>query len=75
MDTLTQYIWLRVAVKQLGGEGRLARRLGISRQAVHQWKRCPKRKVLEVEGLSGVSRHKLRPDIHPPQTERVWKSQ
>ena len=63
MFTDKQFIWLRVAVTRMGGEGGLSRSLGISRQAVHQWTVCPKRKVLEVERITGVSRHNLRPDI------------
>lgn len=48
----------------------LARQLGISRAAIAQWKRVPARRVIEVERISGVSRHRLRPDLYPsPQVE------
>lgn len=43
----------------------LAKRLGISAQAISQWRRVPVERVLEVERLTGVSRHELRPDIYP----------
>lgn len=51
------------AVRAAGGAGRLASALGISRQAVLAWKRIPANRVLAVEALTGISRHKLRPDI------------
>lgn len=43
----------------------LARKLGISRQAVHQWTQCPPKHVLTLEAMSGVPRHHIRPDIYP----------
>lgn len=53
------------AVKAAGGYAALARGLGIKQPAVYQWKRVPAVRVLEVERLTGVSRHDLRPDIYP----------
>lgn len=50
------------AARTMGGYSSLARRLGISRQAVWQWQRCPESRVLEIEALTGVSRFDLRPD-------------
>jgi len=56
---------LRQAVAAAGGPSALARRLGVSPQAVVQWRECPVRRVLDVERLSGVSRSELRPDVYP----------
>lgn len=53
------------AKAKLGGSAELARRLGITTQAVSQWHRCPAERVLEVERLTGVPRHQLRPTLYP----------
>jgi DNA-binding transcriptional regulator YdaS (Cro superfamily) len=48
----------------VGGPSALARLLGnISPQAVSQWRRVPIERVFEVERVTGISRHLLRPDI------------
>jgi len=54
------------AVRRVGSKGRLAKRLGISRQAVDQWEKVPAERVLALESISGVSRYQLRPDIYGP---------
>lgn len=41
----------------------IARDLKVTRHAVWAWKRVTASKVLFVEGLSGISRYRLRPDI------------
>lgn len=44
----------------------MAAHLGVSRQAVNVWflrHRVPAERVLEIERLSGISRHELRPDV------------
>ena len=48
-----------------GGPAALAGQLGITRQAIDQWERVPVNRVLDVERITGVSRHELRPDIYP----------
>ena len=35
----------------------------ISPQAISQWDKVPAKRVLEVEKITGISRHVLRPDI------------
>lgn len=55
------------AVEKAGGASALARALKVTRSAISQWKRVPAERVLEVEKASGVSRHKLRPDIYPAE--------
>jgi len=59
---------LTKAKKAAGGAGSLADALGnISPQAVSQWTKVPANRVLDVERISGVSRHDLRPDIYGPK--------
>lgn len=54
-----------------GGFPALADRLGITRQALYQWQRIPAERVIDIERISGVPRHELRPDLYPavPQVE------
>lgn len=59
-----------------GGPSALARALSatgapISPQAISQWERVPPERVLEVERLTGVSRHELRPDVFGPAPKRA----
>ena len=56
-DALTE------AIERAGGLQALGRMLGISKQAIDQWRRVPAERVLEVERLTGVSRYLLRPDV------------
>lgn len=51
------------AISEAGGGAALAAQLKITRQAVYQWDRVPPQHVLEVERITGVSRHRLRPDL------------
>ncbi len=49
--------------------GRLAKLVGITRQAISQWDKVPADRVLAVERATGgqVTRSELRPDLYPPQ--------
>jgi len=60
---------VELAVKGAGGTAALARALKIRSQAVSQWTRIPAERVIQVEGVSGVSRHVLRPDLYPTPNE------
>jgi len=42
----------------------LAERLGLTPQAISDWKRVPVGRCLDVERVTGVSRERLRPDIY-----------
>ena len=57
------------AIEAAGGAYALAKRIGVSRQAVEQWamSRVPAERVLELERATQgqVTRHEIRPDIYP----------
>lgn len=55
------------AKKAVGGNTALSRALQdvVSPQAISQWKQVPAERAIEVERVTGVSRHRLRPDIYP----------
>ena len=55
------------AIRKAGGPAAVGRAFGITSQAVTQWRRVPPERVLEVERMSGVSRHLLRPDVFGPE--------
>ena len=59
---------LKQAIRQVGSRSALARAIGVTPQAVQQWRRVPAVRVLDVERASDgvVSRHQLRPDIYAP---------
>lgn len=56
---------LNRAVSSVGGQATFARLIGVTPQAVSQWKEVPPLRVLAVENVSGVPRHELRPDLYP----------
>ena len=58
------YQALQRAIDEAGGQRALARALGISRQAVHQWTDIPVRYVVRVEIATGIPRRELRPDFY-----------
>src|SRR6516225_4080971 len=55
---------LREAVRVAGGMRALARLIGTSHQAIAQWARVPAERVPDVERATGISRHRLRPDLY-----------
>lgn len=60
---------LEAAKERAEGASSLARALRITPQAVNQWFVVPPERVLEVERLTGISRHFLRPDVFGPPLE------
>lgn len=65
----------RAKTKTNGATG-LAQRLSeagspITSQAISQWKRVPAERAIEVEAITGVSRHELRPDVFGPAKSEV----
>lgn len=72
MDQIAAESPLDEAKRKAGGATGLARALGdLTPQAISQWKVVPPDRVLKVEEITGVSRHKLRPDIFGPSPEQA----
>jgi DNA-binding transcriptional regulator YdaS (Cro superfamily) len=67
MDDLKAAV--REAQRAAGNGSILADRLGLTRQAVYQWDKVPANHVLRVEEVTGIPRHKLRPDLYPEARE------
>lgn len=59
------------AAERAGGVVALARELGIKHTAMYSWTRVPAERVLDIERVTGISRHELRPDIFGPAPEKV----
>jgi TorA maturation chaperone TorD len=59
-------VGLEEAIRAAGSIGALARGLGITQPSVSSWRRIPGDRVLAVEGLTGIARSALRPDLYPP---------
>ncbi len=56
------------AIEAAGGRRVVAEAFGVRYQANEKWQRLgrlPAERVLLLEKLSGVPRHKLRPDLYP----------
>ena len=51
------------AIEKAGGVSALAKALKISAPSVSAWNVVPVNRVSEVEKITNISRHKLRPDI------------
>ncbi len=53
------------AIKSVGSQEIVAKRLGVSQTAVGKWlwRSCPAKRAVQLEELSGVSRSEIRPDI------------
>lgn len=58
------------AIELAGGPSALSRQIGVTPQAISQWRRVPPERVLDVERITGISRHELRPDIYGPAPEQ-----
>lgn len=47
----------------------LAASLGVSPSAISQWHRVPAERALDIERITGIPRHDLRPDLYPTEQE------
>jgi len=63
MEKKTAENALHEAVQIGGGPTKVANALGVSKQAVMQWRLVPATRVLDLEHLTGISRYDLRPDV------------
>ena len=55
---------LERALAAAGNRAELARRLGLSRQAIAKWRRIPADQIIAVEAATGIPRETLRPDLY-----------
>ncbi|MGJ7175289.1 YdaS family helix-turn-helix protein [Morganella morganii] len=67
---------LEKAIKIAGNTSNLARRIGVSHQAIHIWKvkynsRIPEEKVLKIYIATGVTPHEMRPDLYPNPNDGI----
>ncbi len=49
-----------------GLRAKIARELGVTRPAILKWRQVPAERLPDVERITGIPRHELRPDICPP---------
>lgn len=64
---------IKQAIAAIGTGKALAQRLGLSPMAVSGWvkrDKIPAERVLEIERITGVSRHELRPDLYPTEAPK-----
>jgi DNA-binding transcriptional regulator YdaS (Cro superfamily) len=54
---------IREAAGKVGGVPKLARRLGVSRQAIYQWTEVPVERAADLERVTGIPRSRFRPDV------------
>lgn len=56
---------VRRASEAAGGPTALAKKLGIKMPSLYSWRRIPPTRVLDIERVTGIPRHELRPDLYP----------
>lgn len=57
------------AAARVGSKSALARLLKVAVQSIQQWDRIPAERVHDVERVTGIPRHELRPDLYPKARE------
>ncbi len=55
---------VRMAAERVGGVPRLAKRIGVTRQAIYQWREVPVERVADIAAATGIARSELRPDLY-----------
>jgi DNA-binding transcriptional regulator YdaS (Cro superfamily) len=61
---------LRRAIAKIGSVNALAKALGMSTQALSDWRRVPSHRILQVEDVTGIRREELRPDLYRRRSEK-----
>ncbi|QHC37233.1 helix-turn-helix domain-containing protein [Komagataeibacter xylinus] len=61
-------------IKRAGGRRAIARALGMTEQAVGQWKQVPPRWVVDVAAMAGMSPTEIRPDVFRDPLPQVMQS-
>lgn len=56
---------LEKAAEKAGGLTKLAAHLKVRHQSLYSWTRVPAERALEIEKLTGIPRHEMRPDLWP----------
>ena len=62
---------LRLAIEAAGSMGKLGKTLGISAQAIQQWREVPAERIIAIEKVTGIPRERLRPDLFRREGEAV----
>lgn len=69
MDSTSPAEALQRAIQVVGTQQAFATALGVTQSAVGNWisrrRPAPAERVLDIERITGVSRHDLRPDLYP----------
>ncbi|WP_366142662.1 YdaS family helix-turn-helix protein [Acetobacter orientalis] len=61
---------LKRIIDLAGGRKAVADRLGVSVQAIGQWKSVPALRVCVVSEMAGLLPHQIRPDVFPAPTQQ-----
>ena len=64
LEALNKSHGLRRAARAFGSYAEMAKKLRLSPGAVCRWTKVPERYLLRIEGLTGVNRKDLRPDLY-----------
>ena len=60
---------VKKAAENVGGVVALAKGLGVKHPSLHSWRRVPAERVRDLEKLSGIPCHEIRPDLYSPPVE------
>jgi DNA-binding transcriptional regulator YdaS (Cro superfamily) len=55
---------LRLAIEAAGSVTALAKLIGMSQQALSEWRRVPAHRIRQIEAATGIAREQLRPDLY-----------